>query len=230
MKNRNRNNQTEDNHSKLSDGQKQRMKKYAVFAFMGIVCAGCIRFIFAPSAEEKAGQEAQRGFNTEIPDPKNAGIVGDKAAAYEQEQMKQKQVERMRSLEDFSSLPGESDPRQADDLALSAHEPAHTRTSGGISPGQTAVQNSVDAYRDLNRTLGNFYEKPREDPEKEKLKLELEELKLRMDESENRKRTADEQPALPEKSFQMASGYLPATPETGMETRQAKWRQSLSGE
>jgi predicted NodU family carbamoyl transferase len=98
-------------------------------------------------------------------------MVGDKAAAYEQEQMKQKQAERMRSLEDFSSLLGESDPKQADDLVLLTHEPAHTNTGGGISPKQTAVQNSVNAYREVNRTLGNFYEKPREDPEKEKLKL-----------------------------------------------------------
>jgi conjugative transposon TraM protein len=35
-----------------------------------------------------------------------------------------------------------------------------------------------------------------------------------MDESENRKRTADEQLTLMEKSFQMASRYMPATPET----------------
>ena len=36
---------------------------------------------------------------------------------------------------------------------------------------------SVSAYNDINRTLGNFYESPQEDPEKEALKAEVEQLK-----------------------------------------------------
>jgi hypothetical protein len=40
----------------------------------------------------------------------------------------------------------------------------------------------------------------------------LEELKMRMDESENRKRAADEQMELMERSLQMASKYMPANP------------------
>jgi conjugative transposon TraM protein len=205
----NNNNQANDDKPKLSNEQKQKMKKYAVFALMGIICAGCIWLIFAPSAEEKAKKEAQSGFNAEIPDPKNTGIVGDKATAYEQEQMKQKQVERMRSLSDFSSLLGENNPKQTDDLALMTDEPA--KTGGGVSstPKPAPVQNSVNAYRDMNRNLGSFYEKPREDPEKERLKEELEELKMRMDESESRKNSTENQLALMEKSFQMAAKYMP---------------------
>jgi conjugative transposon TraM protein len=202
------NNQTEDK-PKLSNEQKQKMKKYAVFALMGIICAGCMWFIFAPSADEKAKQEMQTGFNAEIPDPKNAGIVGDKATAYEQEQVKQKQAERMRSLDDFSSLLGENGKKQTDDLALLPDEPA--KSGGGVSstPKATAVQNSVNAYRDINRNLGSFYETPKNDPEKERLQQELNDLKNRMDETENRKNAVDEQMALMEKSFQMASKYIP---------------------
>jgi conjugative transposon TraM protein len=204
------NNQTEDK-PRLSNEQKQKMKKYAVFALMGIICAGCMWFIFAPSAKEKAKQEMQMGFNAEIPDPKNAGIVGDKATAYEQEQVKQKQAERMRSLDDFSSLLSENGKKQTDDLALLPDEPA--KSGGGISstPKPTAVQNSVNAYRDINRNLGSFYETPKNDPEKERLKQELEELKMRMDETDNRKKSTDDQMALMEKSFQMAAKYMPGT-------------------
>jgi hypothetical protein len=54
------------------------MKKYAVFALMGIICAGCMWFIFAPSAGEKAKQEQTAGFNADIPMPKNEAIIGDK--------------------------------------------------------------------------------------------------------------------------------------------------------
>ncbi|GAB6013638.1 conjugative transposon protein TraM, partial [Viscerimonas tarda] len=208
------NNQTDDK-PKLSNEQKQKMKKYAVFALMGIICAGCMWFIFAPSADEKAKQELQTGFNAEIPDPKNEGIVGDKATAYEQEQVKQKQAERMRSLDDFSSLLGENGKKPADDLALLPDEPA--KSGSGISsstPKPTAVQNSVNAYRDINRNLGNFYESPKNDPEKERLQQELNDLKNRMDETENRKKSVDEQMTLMEKSFQMASKYIPTNAGT----------------
>jgi hypothetical protein len=40
-----------------------------------------------------------------------------------------------------------------------------------------ACSSSVSAYNDINRTLGNFYESPQEDPEKEALKAEVEQLK-----------------------------------------------------
>jgi conjugative transposon TraM protein len=205
---------------KLSNEQKQKMKKYAVFALMGIICAGCMWFIFAPSADEKAKQEQQAGFNADIPMPKNEGIVADKATAYEQEQMKQKQAERMRSLEDFSSLLGNDSPKPADDLVLLTEDAQPARTGGrsGTASKPTPVQNSVNAYRDINRTLGNFYETPKNDPEKERLKQELEELKVRIDETENRKNTVDEQMALMEKSFQMASKYIPLGQGTGIGT------------
>ncbi|GHT41999.1 conjugative transposon protein TraM [Bacteroidia bacterium] len=204
------------------------MKKYAVFALMGIICAGCMWFIFAPSAEDKAKQEMQTGFNAEIPDPKNEGIVGDKATAYEQEQVKQKQAERMRSLDDFSSLLSESGKKQSDDLALLPDEPA--KSGGGVAatPKPTPVQNSVNAYRDINRNLGNFYESPKNDPEKEVLKRQVEELQARMNETESRKNAVDEQMALMEKSFQMASKYIPmnagttnAVPQNASETAAA---------
>jgi hypothetical protein len=79
------NNQTNESKPKFSNGQKQKMQKYAVFALMGIICAGCMWFIFAPPADEKTKQVQQTGFNADIPMPKEEGIIGDKASAYEQE-------------------------------------------------------------------------------------------------------------------------------------------------
>jgi conjugative transposon TraM protein len=67
----------------------------------------------------------------------------------------------------------------------------------------------VQAYHDINRSLGSFYEKPREDTEKERLREEVEELKMRIDERDNRKSAVDEQIELLERSFQMASKYMP---------------------
>jgi conjugative transposon TraM protein len=206
-------NQTDGNRLKLSNEQRQKMKKYAVFALMGIICAGCMWFIFAPSAAEKAGREAQTGFNADIPMPKEEGIIGDKASAYEQEQIKQKQAERMRSSEDFTVLLDGDRPKQPNDLALLTDDDA---SPAAISKGEgsatnragSPIQNSVSAYRDVNRTLGNFYQTPKYDPEKEELKRKIEELQARMDETENRKNTVDEQMALMEESFRMASKYM----------------------
>jgi len=207
------NNQT--NKPKLSNEQKQKIQKYAVFAVMGIIFAACIWFIFAPSADEKAKQEQQMGFNADIPMPKNESIIGDKRDAYEQEQIKQKQAERMRSLDDFNSLLGETGKSQSGDLALLPDEPSSTKTSNSVySPRPASVQGSMNAYHDINRTLGNFYEQPANDAEKERLKQELEDLKSRMEETDNRKNAIDEQVALMEKSFQMASKYLPMSGTT----------------
>jgi conjugative transposon TraM protein len=213
------NNQTT-NESKpgLSNEQKQKMKKYAVFALMGVICAGCMWLIFAPSADEKARQEQAAGFNADIPLPKEEGLIGDKRDAYEQEQIKQKQAERMRSLEDFSAMLGGETAKPSDDLVLLDDEPQTVKTASGggaQSRSGSSIQNSARAYQDINRTLGNFYETPKIDPEKEQLQQELDELRERLDEQERRKNAADEQMALVEKSYQMASKYLPMNTSSG---------------
>lgn len=57
--------------------------------------------IFAPSDGGEVKQENVGGFNADIPLPKEDGIISDKKAAYEQEQMQSKQADKMRSLQDF---------------------------------------------------------------------------------------------------------------------------------
>ena len=176
------NQMTDGNKPGLSAKQKDTLKKYAVFALMGIIFAGCIFLIFSPSADDKAKVEATQGFNADIPMPKNDIIIGDKRDAYEQEQVKQRQEERMRSLQDFTALLGDNNPNTDDGLALMTEEPVERqRTGGGYAPQnrqQSSIQTSAQTYRDMNRTLGSFYETPKEDPEKERMREELEELKM----------------------------------------------------
>ena len=40
----------------------------------------------------------------ELPDPRGAGIEADKITAYEQADMRRRQEEKMRTLEDFSAM------------------------------------------------------------------------------------------------------------------------------
>ncbi|MCP3893710.1 MAG: conjugative transposon protein TraM, partial [Bacteroides sp.] len=81
----------------------------------------------------------------------------------------------------------------------------------------SSIQTSVSAYKDINRTLGNFYESPKDDPEKERLVKELEEIKAKMAESESKKNSVDEQMALMEKSYQIAAKYMPQMQGQSME-------------
>ncbi len=189
---------------KISVEQKQKLIKYAVFALMAIVCAGCIWLIFSPSDEDKAKEQIGMGFNADIPDPKGDGIIGDKKDAYEQEQMKERQKERMQSLQGYADQLENSRQERvtldldADPIIVPAKETK-----------KAPINNSVSAYQDINKTLGNFYEKPNNDPEKEEMKKKLEELEAKMQEAENTKNTMDEQLMLMEKSYEMAAKYMP---------------------
>jgi len=209
----NNNNQSKENQSKLTDEQKQKMKKYAVFTLMFIIFAASMWLIFAPSEDEKAKNAEMSSFNTDIPMPKEEVIIGDKRTAYEQEQMQQRQEEKMRSLQDFGHLLGDNNLKLSGNLATPDDEQSD---DGIVNPKpinipqrQSSIQSSVSAYKDMNRTLGSFYEPPTEDPEKERLKQELNEMKSRIDENDNRKNAADERLKLMEKSFQMAAKYMP---------------------
>ncbi|MFV0588004.1 conjugative transposon protein TraM [Bacteroides reticulotermitis] len=188
---------------KLSEEQKQKLKKYAIFALMTIVFAGCMWLIFAPSEDEKAKEQQGMGFNAEIPDPKKDGIVGDKMSAYEKEQSEQRQKDRMQSLQGYADmLESSKSERVTINLGDESQEISHKKEKAPIN-------NSVSAYRDINRTLGNFYERPKDDPEKEEMKRKLDELEAKMQEKENTKNMMDEQLALMEKSYEMAAKYIP---------------------
>lgn len=73
--------------------QRLEIRKYLVFAGMFLLFLGAMWFIFAPSEEDRRKEEKNAGFNTELPDPREAGIEGDKIVAYEQADMKRKQAE-----------------------------------------------------------------------------------------------------------------------------------------
>ncbi|KAA6335282.1 hypothetical protein EZS27_016477 [termite gut metagenome] len=213
---------------KLTGEQKQTMKKYAVFALMFTICGALMWLIFSPSADDKAEAEASAGFNTDIPLPKEEGLINDKRDAYEQGEMKERQEEKMRSLQDFSSLLDEEEKKPSKELALADREPMKQKNARTYSPqdkGQSSsFQTSADAYRDIHRTLGGFYETQREDTQKERLLKEVETLKARLQEKEsNPSGTVNEQLTLMEESYKLAAKYLPlnaGTPTTHTEAIQ----------
>lgn len=202
----------------LIPAQKQKMKKYAVFALLFIIFGACMWVIFTPSTTKKAIGQSTHGFNPDIPMPKDKGIVGDKKLAYEEEQDRQKKEEKVRSMQDFAAMlgqDGKESPLQEEKSAFAGNgiglntiKSSNSNHYFGASRS-SSIQNSVSAYRDINRTLGTFYDNPRQDPEKERLTRELEEVKAKLTENENHKNNVDEQVALMEKSYQMAAKYMP---------------------
>lgn len=207
------NNKERKEKKQLSPQELQKRKKLIIFPLMFLAFAGCMWLIFAPSSKDEVKPDEIGGFNADIPLPKEDGIYSDKKTAYEQESMKSKQEDRMRSLQDFGFTLGEEN-KVTDNLSLTAdlpeEQPANNSRSyyGGSSRNGSYVQSSAYAYQDINRQLGSFYETPKEDPEKEELARKIEELESRLYERENTQSTADEQLALLEKSYELAAKYM----------------------
>ena len=199
----------------LTEEERQRRKKFVIYPLMFLLFAGSMWLIFAPS--EKEGEKQAKGFNTEVPDPMAAELIGDKKKAYEKEMMEEKEQERNRAMQSLNSLFGEMTGGQASQGAGEASawesDPLDGREeyTSRYSATQAGFHASASAYQDINRTLGNFYETPREDPEKEELRARLAELENRMSsEQQSPAITVNDQMALLEKSYQLAAKYMPS--------------------
>ena len=85
--------------------QLQKRKKMVIFPLFFLLFALSMWFIFAPSGEKN--KETGDTFNTNLPTPKESDIVADKQDAYRQESMREKEQEKMRSLQDFAFMLGD---------------------------------------------------------------------------------------------------------------------------
>ena len=63
----------------LTEEQRLLRRKMLVFPLMGLTFLGCMWLIFSPSQEDREKERQGQGFNTDMPQPENAGIIGDKA-------------------------------------------------------------------------------------------------------------------------------------------------------
>lgn len=192
-----------------TEEQRQRQKKLIIYPLMGLIFAVVMWLIFAPSEKEKT--QEQVGFNTDVPAPTGNKLVNDKQTAYEQEMLNRKQQERREQMQDLASIFGSAEEENAEIPAFDEprEEPKRGYGGGGSVRPEETIHASANAYRDINRTLGNFYEIPKEDPEKEEMRKELEELREMAYNRQTEKETADEQLALLEKSYQLAAKYMP---------------------
>ena len=183
----------------LTPEEVRRRRKMLVYPLMLLVFGGAMWLIFAPS---ESGEPLRDGFNVEVPMPEEKGMPSDKRAAYELQAFERRQKEKMNTLQDLAVA--ESDGNDgADEDVFQTQEPA--------AAGQSSIRTSADAYRDINRQIGSFYTQPEPEDDQKTLELEwrIQELERQAEEGRRAKEAADEQLRLMEKSYEMASRYLP---------------------
>lgn len=193
----------------LTEQQRQQRRKMLVYPLMGLLFLGCMWLIFAPSSEDREKAKQGQGFNTDMPLPEDSKIIGDKAKAYEQLQLENRQKERRGMVGDLSSFwhDGAEKPDTAaasDDYRLTQTEPSENERA---DKQQAGIRTSAAAYERLNTSLGTFYEPPKEDREKEELRERIDELEAMLMAQEGKPSSMEEQVALLEKSYELAARY-----------------------
>ena len=197
----------------LTPQELQKRKKMIIFPLLFLLFAGSMWLIFAPSGDK--AEEQKDGFNTDLPTPKESGIISDKREAYVQDAMQSKQQEKMRSLQDFAFNLGEENETEKEQVKITPQSPDYYEEPGAgnrsSSRSGNAFQSSNNAYQDVNRQLGSFYEEPatRTD-EQAQLALEkrIQELEQRLINEQVRKSEEEEQLAMIEKSYAIAARYM----------------------
>ena len=197
----------------LSVAERQKRKKLLIMPLFFLIFGGAIWLIFAPSDKEETNTAGLSGLNAELPIPTEEGIVSDKRDAYEREAMRQKEQERMRSLQDVSAMFDQAETKDyPPNIAPEPSEYYESTPSYNGGGSRQNLQASAHAYQDINRQLGSWYEEaPAEADNEAQLAVEerMKELERKLEEAEASKAAEAEQFAMMEKSYEMAARYMP---------------------
>ena len=172
--------------------QQEQLRKALVFGGLGLLCALSLWFIFAPSDKDKAAE--QEGLNKDIPEATVRQLTDNKLKSYE--------------LGDKSASESET---QAEIGRLSDYfteEPASLEAQGQSS--STKIEGSLQRYEENKRLLNSFYATDPNAEERDALRAENEDLREALRKKESEEDDEEEkQLRLMERSYQMASKYLP---------------------
>lgn len=184
----------------LTPQQREKMKKVAVFSAIGLIfCVSMFFIVRGMFSGKETEEEITAGINPDVPQAQTEVLADDKMKAYEMTANREREDERQANINSLA------------DYFSEQTETAETFTQDG-QPNE--INRSVSQYQHTQREIASFYREPPYDYEKEMLREELEELKERLDRQEESRNSVDEQLALMEKSYEMASRYLPQTSGT----------------
>lgn len=180
---------------------KERLKKPLIFGLMAIVFLGCLYLIFKPNIGTEEDKDS--GLKNGVPEATDKGLQADKQKAYEKEMMEERDAANRNSLKSLSDYWNNNDSNMVQEY-----------NSGGTQSAHLPVENigyqnrSLVSYQNAQNTLDAFYRD--DDREKLELRRKVDELKEKLSEKEAPAApTMKDQLALMEKSYEMASKYLP---------------------
>lgn len=190
----------------LQDGTQNKMdklKKPLIFGLMSVVFLGCMYLIFKPSTDKKETENI--GLNDAVPQATGAGMPADKGKAYELEMLERKDQEKRNALTTLSDY-WNTDSSEDNENEIPEDNESYG-FGGGKNPGKSGNP-ALSSYRNMQSTLGSFYQN--ENSETMELRKQLDEMKEKLAEKDVPPvTTVDDQLALMEKSYQMAAKYLP---------------------
>ena len=178
----------------MDNKQKEQLKKGLVFSGLGLLCALSIWFIFAPSDKDKA--EEQQGLNKDIPQATVEQLTDNKLKAYElgnkSTSDEQAQAEMGRLSDYFADATPTPEAQQAQQAS------------------SAKIEGSLQRYEENNRLLNSFYAPDPHEEEREALRAEIDDLREELRKKDSEAEDEEEkQLRLMERSYQMASKYLP---------------------
>ena len=191
----------------LTEAQRLKRQKMIVLPAMVLVFIGAMWLIFAPSSdkEQKPGTD---GYNTEMPDANNGQIIGDKMKAYEHGEMEERLESRNRTMQQLGDMFDREVAQTDGETDFDLANPGGKEETAQPATPQT-IQSSAAAYRDLNATLGNFYEQPKNDnAEMDELLERIASLESELESEKGKASPMDDQVALMEKSYELAAKYM----------------------
>lgn len=191
----------------LTEAQRLKRQKMIVLPAMVLVFLGAMWLIFAPSSG-KEQEPGTGGYNIEMPDADKANrqIIGDKAKAYEQGAMEERQENRSRAMQELGDM-FDREVAETDGGDFDLANPGGTENTVKSAP--KTIQSSAAAYRDLNSTLGNFYEQPKNDnADMDELLERIASLESELESEKGKASAMDDQVALMEKSYELAAKYM----------------------
>ena len=203
----------------LSPQQLQKRKKMVIFPLFFLLFALSMWFIFVPSGEKN--EETGDVFNTNLPTPKKSGIIRDKQDAYRQQAMREKEEEKMRSLQDFAFMLGDdkseekgvspkAEFHEVPESSVNSVKTSHLKNSSSGNSRNNVFRSSAGQYQNINRQLGSFYKETEPEEENGQEQAALEERIGKLEQQLQEKSEAEQQLALVEKSYEIAARYMPA--------------------
>lgn len=179
----------------LTPQQREKMKKVAVFAALGLIfCASMFFIVREMFPGKKGGEEMITGINPDVPLPRTEALSDDKMKVYEMASTREREEERQASIN-----------------SLADYFSSQTETAGEFVEKEHSdeINRSVSQYQQVQREIASFHQGPPYDYEKKMLREELEELKERLNRQEEQRNSVEEQLAIMEKSYEMATRYMP---------------------